>query len=251
MQDSPLVPITTAKMLREQQIDRFCSSTVTRLPSNKHLAFSQTEEDILFRLAYEAAQAVAHKALQTTALHHLYYTKTIGHPRHRRLYHFLRRSFYWPFNSIACYATVHKCVPYTRNRFNLYRHSMPMKFFPALTSLDFVASDTYRQIVTTPRIKKYLLIITDQFSKSFHTYVLKSVTADSMTKAFVTHWVMDYGPPQRLLSNNRKQFTSEFFHHICELLGTTNVLTKTYHPQTNGQAERYNHTIIARLRNYI
>ena len=57
-----------------------------------------------------------------------------------------------------------------------------------------------------------------------------------------------YGPPSYLLSDNGAQFTAKFFQHVCNILGIRNLYTTTYHPQTNGQVERFNRTILAALR---
>ena len=59
-----------------------------------------------------------------------------------------------------------------------------------------------------------------------------------------------YGPPLRLLADNGSQFISKLFQEICRLLGLKNLFTSTYHPQTNGQVERFNRTIIAAIRPY-
>ena len=40
-------------------------------------------------------------------------------------------------------------------------------------------------------------------------------------------------------------------YSACRILGITNLYTSVYHPQTNGQVERYNRTIASMLRNYV
>jgi hypothetical protein len=54
-----------------------------------------------------------------------------------------------------------------------------------------------------------------------------------------------------LLTNNGPQFTAKFFQAVCAELGVKKVFTTAYHPQTNGQVERYNRTILAALRGYV
>ena len=72
-----------------------------------------------------------------------------------------------------------------------------------------------------------------------------------MAIAFVEHWVFKYGPPKTLLSDNGSNFASKLFQRMCSYIGVANMYTSTYHPQTNGQVERYNRTILAMLRNYV
>ena len=49
--------------------------------------------------------------------------------------------------------------------------------------------------------------------------------------------------PESVLTDNGKQFDSRFFQSVCQLHGFSNVYTSAYHPQANGQAERYNWTL--------
>lgn len=54
-----------------------------------------------------------------------------------------------------------------------------------------------------------------------------------------------------LLLDNGKQFADKLFAHVCDLVGTTNLYTATYHPQSNEQLERYNRTLLDPLRRYV
>ena len=107
------------------------------------------------------------------------------------------------------------------------------------------------ELIRTPRGNKYLLVMCDRFSKLVRTRPLKRVTALAVAEAFVTHWVLVYGPPADLLSDNGSQFASRLFISICRILGVKNKFTTTYHPQCNGQVERFNRTVLQALRHYV
>ena len=83
------------------------------------------------------------------------------------------------------------------------------------------------------------------------TVALRSTTALKVTQAFYNNCAFHYGPLKKLLTDNGSQFTSKFLHRACKTLGIYKVFTAEYHPQTNGQSERYNHKIRAQLRDYI
>ena len=80
---------------------------------------------------------------------------------------------------------------------------------------------------------------------------MRSTTAVAVAKAFLDNWVYPYGAPFYVLTDNGPQFVAKFFEAVCSMLGLQNYLTTAYHPQTNGQAERFDKTIATRLRHYI
>ena len=55
----------------------------------------------------------------------------------------------------------------------------------------------------------------------------------------------------KLLTDNGSQFTSSFFLAVCKILSIESVFTTAYHPQTNGQGERFNRTLFSTLRHYL
>ncbi len=61
----------------------------------------------------------------------------------------------------------------------------------------------------------------------------------------------NFGPPVYVLTDNGTQFASKFFSEACQILGIGKLFTTSYHPLTNGQAERFNRTILNSLRSYV
>ena len=126
-----------------------------------------------------------------------------------------------------------------------------MKLFPATKPLEYVAMDILGPLPNTKHGRRFILVITDRFTKLAKTESLRTITSLSVAKAFRQCWVFNYGIPKVLLTDNGSQFTSGFFRQVCKILGINKVFTTEYHPQTNGQAERYKRTLLAALRNYV
>jgi hypothetical protein len=83
------------------------------------------------------------------------------------------------------------------------------------------------------------------------TTPLRTITALGVAKVFCDARVFSYGPPRYLLTDKGTQFNAKFFLAVCRELGIAKIFTTAYHPQTNGQVERFNRTIINSLRGYV
>ena len=103
----------------------------------------------------------------------------------------------------------------------------------------------------TSRGSMFLLVLTDCFTKLTRTVPLRTTSTPSVAKAFCDHWVFAHGLSVYLLTNNGSQFASQFFREASGILGIRQLFTRTYHPQTNGQVERFNRTLLQALRNYV
>ena len=246
-----LVPITLEELVRSQASDTFCQSICSRLDGEEEVPSADDDRGFLIRRVEANEQIVIPQELRTRVLHISHFAKVSGHPGGRKLYNGLRQFFYWPSMSVDCYDTAKNCVTCAKNRIFLRKNKNYLKLFPAETTLEFVAIDILGELLRTPRGNRFLLVISDRFSKLARTVPLKRITAVEVAKAFVHHWVLVYGPPLLLLADNGKQSISKLFHEICRLLGVKNLFTTTYHPQTNGQVERFNRTIIAAIRHYV
>ena len=59
--------------------------------------------------------------------------------------------------------------------------------------------------------------------------------------------VCRYGVPSSLHSDKGANLCSGVIQLLCQLLGISTTRTSAYHPEGNGQVERFNHTLEATL----
>jgi cleavage and polyadenylation specificity factor subunit 1 len=95
--------------------------------------------------------------------------------------------------------------------------------------------------------KRYLLTVIDRFSRFPVAIPLSDITAETCAAAFLSGWIQYFGVPADLVTDRGRQFTSALWSHLMALLGTTHELTTSYHPQSNGQIERFHRTLKAAL----
>ena len=94
---------------------------------------------------------------------------------------------------------------------------------------------------------KYILVITDMFSKWVEAFPLRVTDSETLAKVLVDEIVCRYGVPQCLHSDQGTNFNSEVITSLCKQLGIKRTRTTAYHPQANGQVERFNRTLESML----
>ena len=60
-------------------------------------------------------------------------------------------------------------------------------------------------------------------------------------------FIVHYGLPEKILTDQGCNFESQLVADLCELMGVRKIWTSLYHQQTNGQCERFNSTLINML----
>ena len=63
------------------------------------------------------------------------------------------------------------------------------------------------------------------------------------------NFLVHYGWPEKILTNQGKSFENNLIQELCELVQVTTyqLHTSPYHPETNGQCEHFNATLIGML----
>ena len=96
-----------------------------------------------------------------------------------------------------------------------------------------------------------ILTIVDRFSK-FVCLVpcTTEFSAEQTARILFDWWICRFGMPAKIISDRDTRFTSLFWKSLMKLLSCKLNLSSAYHPQTDGQSERFNRSVEQVLRCY-
>ena len=89
----------------------------------------------------------------------------------------------------------------------------------------------------------YFLVIVDVATRFCAGAVMKSKSADNVVTLFFKHWVSLFGTPQKLLSDNGREFNNEKVRNMADLFGIKILCTAAESPWSNGVCERLNYIL--------
>ena len=92
-----------------------------------------------------------------------------------------------------------------------------------------------------------ILVITDHFTKFAMVIQTKNQTAKTTAAAFYNNFIIHYGIPTRIHSDQGANFESNIIKELCHLTNMEKSKTSIYHPQGNTRPERFNRTLLGML----
>ena len=88
-----------------------------------------------------------------------------------------------------------------------------------------------------------VLVITDHFTRYALAYVSKTQTAQATARILWDNFICHYGFNEQFISDQGRNFESDLIKEFCKIAGVKKLHTTPYHPQSNGQCERFNSTL--------
>ena len=113
--------------------------------------------------------------------------------------------------------------------------------------MQLVAMDIAAPFPESEPKSKYILVVSDYFTKWVEAYSIANQKAPTIAQTLLDKFFRRFSPPWQLHSDHGRQFESKVIAQICTLLGIAKSLTSPYHSQGDGQVERFNRTLLDTL----
>lgn len=117
--------------------------------------------------------------------------------------------------------------------------------------MERIATDILGELPITEKGNRYLLVVSDYYSKWTKSFPMKNMEAETIAKLIVEQFIVRLGVPYAIHSDQGSQFESRLSTEVCKLLGIKKTRTTPYHPMSDGMVERFNKTLATMLSAYV
>ena len=157
----------------------------------------------------------------------------------------LSNQFYWPGMMEDMIRHIKQCERCLR--FKGVPDKAPSENVDATNPMELVHMD-YLTIEANEGGKDvHILVITDHFTWYTQAIVTSSQTAKCTAQNLWDEFIIHYGLPEKILTHQGCNFESNLLKALCEIAQVKKINISGYCPQTNGQCEHYNATVINML----
>ena len=122
----------------------------------------------------------------------------------------------------------------------------PLLNIEASQTLELIHFD-YLKIEPSKGNIENVLVIRDHFTRYAQAFPSKTQTALATAKLLWNNFILHYGFPSKIITDQGRNVESELIENLRQLAGVQKLRTSPYQPQTNGQCERFNGTLLNML----
>ena len=164
----------------------------------------------------------------------------VGHQGILRTLSLLRERFYWSGMQEEATQHVLKCSRCLKRK--TPPQVAPLQPILVTQPLELVHMD-YLSLEPSKGNIENVLVITDHFTRYALAHPSKTQRAQATARILWDNFICHYGFPEKLISDQGRNFESDLIKELCKIAGVKKVHTTPYHPQGNGQCERFNSTL--------
>ncbi|XP_049332090.1 uncharacterized protein LOC111196705 [Astyanax mexicanus] len=168
----------------------------------------------------------------------------MGHLGLERTLDLLRARFYWPQMASDVERKLKTCSRCVLRKAPAER-AAPLVNIKATRPLELVCMD-FLSLEPDRSNTKDILVITDYFTKYAVAIPTPNQKARTVAKCLWENFIIHYGVPEKLHSDQGPDFESKTIKELCEVMGIHKVRTTPYHPRGN-PVERFNRTLLSMI----
>ena len=169
----------------------------------------------------------------------------IGHPGRERTLSLLRERYFWAGMTVDVEQWINRCDRCLRRKsstnISAELINIETSYPVELVCLDYLTLEQSKGGIGN------ILVITDHFTKYAMAIPTRNETAKTTADAFYNNFILYYGIPTKLHSDQGANFESDIIKELCNIMGMTKTRTSVYHAMGNGCTERYNRTLLNML----
>lgn len=163
------------------------------------------------------------------------------HPGVRTTRKQITSKFFWPNMNQDTATWARACIACQRAK--VHRHTVtPVGEFPQSQRFEHVHIDIVGPLQPSNEYR-YCVTMIDRFTKWPEAVPVRDITAETVAKALYDGWIARFGCPLRITTDQGRQFESSLFKTLLLKFGITRLRTTAFHPQSNGQIERWHRTL--------
>ena len=197
----------------------------------------------------ERPRALLPRTLRNDIMHAAHSHPLAGHQGANRTAERIREQFWWPQMDADVQKFVNQCPTCQATSNKDARHRPVFDNFPLSKGPNYrIHVDLFGPIKDKEGHQRFILGITDAFTKIIRLKAIHSKSATEVAKAIWTDWMAIYGVPKAIISDQGREFVNNLQQTILDLLHVKHRTTTPYHPVCNQMQERQNKQLAQYLR---
>ena len=183
-------------------------------------------------------------SLRCTVFHCL---RSLAHPGIRATQQLISDRFIWPGMNADIRNWTRACLRCKRTKIQQHKVTPLGTFATPDARFEQIHIDIVGPLPPC-RGYSYLLTCVDRFTHWPEAWPMPDITADTIALTFVSGWVARFGVPSSITTDRGRQFESQLWRSLTQLLGCKHLRTTSYHPSANGMVERFHRQLKAALK---
>jgi len=251
-----------AAFRRQQQRDDLCKR-VRADATAKNSGFStDTRDGVLYKARRTGPDGyavgndkriVVPENMRRDLMHAAHTHPTAGHGGVAKTMFRLNR-YWWPNMDRDVRNFIKHChtCQQIKNPTKMHRHREPIGRLPPPTGPNQrVHADLMLVKRPSTEGRRYILVMTDAFTKHVELVALKTKEAQAVARAIFDRWICRFSCFEQLVTDQGREFCNQVLDALCRHMGIRKTRTSAFHPQSNGQCETFNRTCWKLLAAYL